>query len=221
MALRPARAPPRPAFAPAAMPTRRAELPVDLPDAARIAGVDEAGRGALAGPVAAAAVMLPAGHGIAGLADSTRLRPARRAQLAGLIRARARAYAVAFVPAEEIDRINILRASLQAMSEAVARLSVAPDYVLADGRDRPQAACPVAAIVGGDATVDAICAASILAKEARDAWMRALDRSDARYSFAAHKGYPSAAHRAALLRLGPGPQHRRSYAPVRAAEAGR
>ena len=199
--------------------TRRAELPVDLPSAERVAGVDEAGRGALAGPVAAAAVMLDADHGIDGLADSKRLTPAHRARLAGAIRARARAYAVAFVPAEEIDRTDILRASLQAMAEAVGRLRPAPAYVLADGRDCPPVPCKAAAVVGGDAAVVAISAASILAKEARDAWMRVLDRSDGRYRFAAHKGYPSAQHRAALARLEPGPQHRRSYAPVRAAEA--
>ena len=200
--------------------TRPPELPAGLPEMSRVAGVDEAGRGALAGPVSAAAVVLADDHGIEGLDDSKRLTAPVRAALAGRIRTRALGYAVAFVPAEEIDRINILRASLAAMAEAVARLPVSPAYVLADGRDCPAVSCPVAAITGGDRTVAAISAASILAKEARDAWMRMLDGIDGRYRFASHKGYPSPVHIAALRSLGPGPQHRRSYAPVRAAEEG-
>ena len=195
------------------------DLPAALPDPARVAGVDEAGRGALAGPVAAAAVVLDTDHGIEGLADSKRLTPARRAAAARQIRARARAYAVAFVPAEEIDRVNILQASLAAMAEAVGRLPEPPAHVLVDGRHCPALPCPASAVVGGDARVASISAASILAKEARDAWMRCCDRAEPRYRFVEHKGYPSPVHRAALARFGPGAHHRRSYAPVRAAEA--
>ncbi len=193
------------------------ELLPSLPDPGRVAGVDEAGRGALAGPVAAAAVVLPAGCRIEGLADSKVLTPARRARVAVQIRAAARAYAVAFVPAPEIDRINILQASLCAMAEAVARLPGGVAHVLVDGRHCPELPCPATAVVGGDARVASISAASVLAKEARDAWMRYCDVQEPCYRFARHKGYPSAEHRRALSEHGPGQQHRRSYAPVRAA----
>ena len=197
------------------------ELPPSLPDPDFVAGVDEAGRGALAGPVAAAAVVLPRNCRIEGLTDSKKLTPARRARLAVRIRACARAYAVAFVPAREIDRINILQASLRAMAEAVARLPCGIEHVLVDGRHCPEMPHPATAVVGGDARVDSISAASVLAKEARDAWMRHCDVREPCYRFARHKGYPSAEHLRALSEHGPGRQHRLSYAPVRAVLAER
>lgn len=183
-----------------------------------IAGVDEAGRGPLAGPVFAAAVILDPAHPITGLADSKQLSSVRREQLATDIRAKALAWAVGRAEAAEIDRINILQASLLAMRRAVTALSVAPDKVLVDGKHCPAGlACPCQAIVKGDATVAAISAASILAKVARDAELRQLHEIYPHYGFARHKGYPTAAHRAALLRYGPCPEHRRSFAPVAAA----
>ena len=192
------------------------ELLPSLPDPGCVAGVDEAGRGALAGPVAAAAVVLPADCRIEGLTDSKKLTPAQRARVAAQVRASARAYAVAFVPAREIDRINILQASLRAMAEAVARLPGDIEHVLVDGRHCPELPYPATAVVGGDARVASISAASVLAKEARDAWMRYCDLQAPCYRFARHKGYPSAEHLRALSEHGPGRQHRRSYAPVRA-----
>ena len=192
-----------------------------LPDPGRRAGVDEAGRGALAGPVAAAAVVLPPGCRLQGLTDSKRLTPGRRARLAAQIRACARAYAVAFVPAREIDRINILQASLRAMAEAVARLPGGVEHVLVDGAHCPELPHPATAVVGGDARVDSISAASVLAKETRDAWMRYFDLQEPCYRFARHKGYPSAEHLRALSEHGPGRQHRRTYGPVRAVLAER
>ena len=182
-----------------------------------VAGADEAGRGALAGPVAAAAVVLPAGCRLDGLTDSKQLTPARRARLAVQIRAGAQAYAVAFVPAAEIDRINILQASLRAMAEAVGRLPGPLRHVLVDGNRCPELPYPATAVVGGDARVACISAASVLAKEARDAWMRHCDAQEPCYGFARHKGYPAPVHVQALREFGPGRQHRRSYAPVRAA----
>ena len=198
-------------------------VPLELfsfpPDLRDVAGTDEAGRGALAGPVAAAAVVLPPDHRIPGLTDSKKLTPAQRARIAGEIRDCAWAYAVAFVPAREIDRINILQASLRAMAEAVARLPKGIRHVLVDGPHCPDVPFPVTAVVGGDALVDSISAASVLAKEARDAWMRQCDVQEPCYRFARNKGYPSAEHLAVLAEHGPGRQHRRSYAPVRAALA--
>ncbi|MBL8249802.1 MAG: ribonuclease HII [Candidatus Competibacter sp.] len=182
-----------------------------------IAGVDEAGRGPLAGPVVAAAVILDPARPIAGLADSKKLSPARREQLAAEIRAKALAWALGRAEAAEIDRINILQASLLAMQRAVATLGIAPAQVLVDGNRCPALACPCAAIIKGDATVPAISAASILAKVARDAELRQLHDCYPQYDFARHKGYPTAAHREALRRYGPCPEHRRSFAPVLAA----
>jgi len=182
-----------------------------------IAGVDEAGRGPLAGPVYAAAVILDPAHPITGLADSKKLSPARREVLALAIRERALAYAVARAEVEEIDRINILQASLLAMVRAVLGLSIAPQLVLVDGNRCPIGLpYPLRAIIKGDATEPAISAASILAKVARDAVMLDLDTVWPGYGFARHKGYPTADHLAALARLGPCPEHRRSFAPVRA-----
>lgn len=192
------------------------ELLSTLPDLGCVAGVDEAGRGALAGPVAAAAVVLPADCRIEGLTDSKKLTPMQRARVATQIRVSARAYAVAFVPAQEIDRINILQASLRAMAEAVVRLPDGVEHVLVDGQHCPELPYPATAVIGGDAQLASISAASVLAKEARDAWMRQCDLQEPCYRFVRHKGYPSAEHLRALSEHGPGRQHRRSYAPVRA-----
>lgn len=180
-----------------------------------VAGVDEAGRGPLAGPVVAAAVILGPAHGIDGLADSKALSAVRREALAEQIQARAIAWAVGRAEVEEIDRINILQASLLAMQRAVAGLGVAPELALVDGNQAPALACAVRTIVKGDATVPEIQAASILAKVSRDAEMQEWDRHYPGYGFAGHKGYPTAAHLAALARLGVTPIHRRSFAPVR------
>ena len=182
-----------------------------------VAGVDEAGRGPLAGPVVAAAVILDPTVRIVGLGDSKRLSPQRRAELDLEIRERAAGYAVARADVDVIDAINILQATMQAMREAVARLDPAPDLVLVDGNRCPDVPCPVRAVVGGDAIVAAIGAASILAKVARDREMIEMDRRYPEYGFARHKGYGTRAHRDALLRLGPSPIHRLSFAPVKSA----
>ena len=180
-------------------------------------GVDEAGRGPLAGPVVAAAVILPPGTSLSGLNDSKKLSPRRRERLAAEIRATALAWAVAEASAAEIDEWNILRATLRAMARAVAALPVMPDEVLVDGNQAPALEVPVRTIIGGDALEPAIMAASILAKTHRDARLVALEARHPGYGFARHKGYGTAAHLAALARLGPCPEHRRSFAPVRAA----
>jgi ribonuclease HII len=179
-----------------------------------IAGVDEAGRGPLAGPVFAAAVILDPGCEIRGLRDSKLLPPGRREELAIRIRERAIAWAVASADVAEIDSLNILRATLLAMRRAVEALSVPPGEVLVDGNQCPTLGCPVRAIVKGDRDVKAISAASILAKTARDALLYELDREYPNYGFAQHKGYATAAHLAALGRYGPCAIHRRSFAPV-------
>lgn len=180
-----------------------------------IAGVDEAGRGPLAGPVTAAAVILDAQRPIAGLADSKRLTGARREALEAEIHERSLAWAVAASTVEEIDRINILQASLLAMRRAVEALRVSPRQVLVDGNRCPTLSWRVESVVGGDRLVPAISAASILAKVARDREMVALDAQYPGYGFARHKGYPTAAHMAALRELGPCGLHRRSFRPVR------
>lgn len=182
-----------------------------------IAGVDEAGRGPLAGPVAAAAVILDAAQPINGLADSKQLSAATREKLAAEIRKRSCAWSVAFASVEEIDRLNILQASLLAMQRAVAGLALAPTLVLVDGNRAPILPCTARAIVRGDVTEAAISAASILAKVARDALLDELDGVYPAYGFARHKGYPTPAHLAALAAHGPCPVHRMSFAPVRAA----
>jgi len=179
------------------------------------AGVDEAGRGPLAGPVVAAAVILDSARPIDRLHDSKALSAARREALAVLIRTNARAWALGMASVEEIDRLNILQASLLAMQRAVQGLAVAPCLALVDGNRAPRLACAVQTVVGGDALVPAISAASILAKVERDALMVALDAQYPQYGFAGHKGYPTAAHVAALARHGVSPVHRRSFAPVR------
>jgi ribonuclease HII len=181
-----------------------------------VAGVDEAGRGPLAGPVVAAAVILDDRQPIAGLADSKVLSPRKRERLFDEIRAKALACYIAEASVEEIDRLNILQASLLAMRRAVEGLRLVPHRVLVDGNQLPVLNMPAAAIVSGDAKVPAISAASILAKVYRDRLCLALDRDYPNYGFAAHKGYPTAAHLAALRQHGACPVHRRSYAPVRA-----
>lgn len=180
-----------------------------------IAGVDEVGRGPLAGPVVAAAVILDPDRPIQGLADSKALSPRRREALAMQIRECAGAWALGRAEPVEIDALNILQASLLAMARAVAALSRMPTEILVDGIHLPDVTCPARAIVGGDATVPAISAASILAKVARDTEMLELDVLYPQYGFRQHKGYPTAEHLAALLAHGASPIHRRSFAPVR------
>jgi len=179
-----------------------------------VAGIDEAGRGPLAGPVFAAAVILDPDRPIDGLRDSKLLTAAARDRLAIAIRARARAWCVASADVIEIDVLNILQATLLAMRRAVDGLVVAPDEALVDGVHCPPLACRARAIVKGDRDVAAISAASILAKTTRDAVLVDLDRTYPGYGFARNKGYGTAEHRAALERLGPSPAHRRSFAPV-------
>jgi ribonuclease HII len=181
----------------------------------RICGVDEAGRGPLAGPVIAAAVALDPARPIAGLRDSKRLSAAQRERLADAIQHHALAWSLGRADAEEIDRLNILQATLLAMRRAVEALAQVPERVLVDGNVCPRLTLACEAVVRGDATVPAISAASILAKVARDAEMQRLHAVYPDYGFAGHKGYPTAAHLAALSRLGPCPEHRRSFAPVR------
>lgn len=181
-----------------------------------ICGVDEAGRGPLAGPVYAAAVILNPDRRINGLADSKVLAAERRALLAGRIKERAIAWAVAFATVEEIDRFNIFHASMLAMRRAVEALGVKPEEAWVDGNARPPGlACPARAIVDGDARHKMISAASILAKTARDAEMTRLHALYPRYGFHQHKGYSTPEHLALLARLGPCEIHRRSFEPVR------
>lgn len=177
-------------------------------------GVDEAGRGPLAGAVFAAAVMLDPALPVAGLKDSKQLSQRRREQLAAQIRQNALAWSIAFASVEEIDRLNIHHATLLAMQRAVEGLAIAPGEVLVDGLHCPSVAYPSRAIVKGDTLVAEISAASILAKTARDAEMCELDRCYPLYGFARHKGYPTRAHIEALHRHGVSAVHRRSYAPV-------
>lgn len=174
-------------------------------------GVDEAGRGPLAGDVYAAAVILPEGLEIPGLNDSKKLSEARREELAPVIMAQAEAYCIASASVEEIERLNILQAALLAMHRAVEGLSVMPDFVLTDGNQPPVVPMPVGTLIGGDAKSASIAAASVLAKTARDAALRDLDRQFPQYGFAAHKGYGTKAHYAAIDEYGPCPAHRMSF----------
>ncbi len=180
-----------------------------------ICGVDEAGRGPLAGPVSAAAVILDPMKPIEGLADSKKLSELQRDRLAPVIRERALAWAVAFAEVEEIDRVNIFQATLLAMRRAVAALPIQPQQVLVDGLHCPDTGIPSQAIVQGDSKVAAISAASILAKTARDALMLQLHEQYPHYGFAAHKGYPTPAHFEALRAHGASEVHRKSFKPVR------
>jgi ribonuclease HII len=180
-----------------------------------MAGVDEAGRGPLAGPVVAAAVMLDELQPIKGLADSKTLSPRRRERLYDEIRAKALCCSVAEASAQEIDALNILQATLLAMRRAVEGLRLVPHLVLVDGNRLPVLKMPAQAIVKGDAKVQAIAAASILAKVHRDRLCEALHERYPHYGFAAHKGYPTAEHLQALRTHGACAEHRRSFAPVR------
>jgi ribonuclease HII len=180
-----------------------------------VCGVDEAGRGPLAGPVSAAAVILDDANPIAGLADSKKLSERQRDLLAPLIRERALAWAVAYANVGEIDQLNILQATLLAMRRAVLALHIQPQQVLVDGLYCPQTGIPSQAIVKGDSKVAAISAASILAKTSRDALMLELHEQYPHYGFADHKGYPTAAHLAALREHGVSVVHRKSFRPVR------
>ena len=179
------------------------------------AGVDEAGRGPLAGPVVAAAVILNPAQPIADLADSKKLSAARRTLLAAEIKAKALSWAIAQASVDEIDALNILQAALLAMQRAVHQLSVQPQQVLVDGNHAPALTMPVQTIVQGDAKVAAISAASILAKVARDQLLVDLHQRFPVYGFDQHKGYPTKAHLAALAAHGVCCEHRRSFAPVR------
>jgi ribonuclease HII len=178
-----------------------------------VAGVDEVGRGCLAGPVYAAAVILPAAPRLRGLDDSKNLSAAQREMLGPRIEARALAWAVGIASVEEIDRLNILQASLLAMSRAAAALQISPGLCLVDGNCPPRLSCAVRTVVGGDGLVDSIMAASILAKLARDREMARLDQEHPGYGFARHKGYGTPEHLAALRRQGTCAIHRRSFAP--------
>ena len=185
-----------------------------------LAGVDEAGRGPLAGPVVAAAVLLDPGRPILGLRDSKKLSPQRRGQLSLLIRERALDYGIGVAQVEEIDAMNILQATMLAMRRALQALRLRPGNIIIDGNKAPHLAdlfedCLVETRVGGDDLVPAVSAASILAKCWRDAKMAELDLQYPGFGLAQHQGYPTAAHLAALKRLGPTPIHRRSFAPVR------
>lgn len=182
-----------------------------------VAGVDEVGRGPLAGPVVTAAVILDPQNPIPGLADSKKLTEKRREFLVPLIQKHALAWAMGRAEPEEIDELNILQASLLAMKRAVEALSISPEHVLVDGIHAPTLNCPVTTIIKGDQSEPAIAAASILAKVARDQEMVALDNVYPGYGFAKHKGYPTKQHQQALLSLGVTDIHRRSFGPVRAA----
>jgi len=190
----------------------QAPLPWDVPGL--VAGVDEAGRGPLAGPVVAAAVILDDLRPIAGLADSKKLSPAKRERLYDEIRAKALCCSVAEASVEEIDRLNILQATLLAMRRAVEGLRLTPAKVLVDGNRLPPLPMLAEAIVKGDSKVAAISAASILAKVTRDRWCAQYHAEFPAYGFEGHKGYGTAEHLAALREHGPCPQHRKTFAPV-------
>jgi ribonuclease HII len=182
-----------------------------------VAGVDEVGRGPLAGPVVTAAVILDPEHPIDGLMDSKKLSEKRREELAVLIKENSLAWSIGRAEVEEIDEINILQATMLAMQRAVAGLSPAPEHALIDGNRCPQLACTAEAIIKGDGLVPAISAASIIAKVSRDNEMVELDAMYPGYGLAGHKGYPTKAHRDALIELGVTSIHRRSFGPVRRA----
>ena len=182
-----------------------------------ICGIDEAGRGPLAGPVVAAAVILDKKRRINGLNDSKQLTEERRDILAASIKERAIAWGIGWASSDEIDAVNIRQANFLAMQRAFAKLGVKPTHVLVDGNDPPPIACRITCIIGGDALESCISAASILAKTARDAHMVELCTKYPGYGFSQHKGYGVAAHLAALKQLGPTAVHRRSFRPVREA----
>ncbi len=180
-----------------------------------VVGIDEVGRGPLIGDVVAAAVILDPSKPIEGLGDSKAISEKKREQLYPLIKERALAWCIASASPAEIDELNILHATMLAMQRAVAGLGRVPDYALVDGNRCPALPCPAEPVIKGDARVAEIGAASILAKVARDRQMIELDRQYPDYGFARHKGYPTPEHLAALEKLGPLPEHRRSFRPVR------
>ncbi|BDT66378.1 ribonuclease HII [Comamonadaceae bacterium OS-1] len=202
------------------MPSKKLSPPVQAeltwPTRGLVAGVDEAGRGPLAGPVVAAAVILDERQPIAGLADSKKLTAKRRAQLYDEILAKALCCSIAEASVEEIEKLNILQATMLAMQRAVQGLRLKPGHVLVDGNRVPVLAMTSEAIVQGDALVPAISAASILAKVTRDRWCAQVDADYPQYGFAGHKGYGTAAHLAALQAHGACPLHRKTFAPVTA-----
>lgn len=191
------------------------DIDIDLSDYRLIAGADEAGRGPLVGAVVAAAVILDEDNPIEGLNDSKKLTAAKREKLAVEIKLKAKAWAVASVSPDEIDRINILQASLLAMKQAIEALQIAPDIALVDGNKTPILDCRVEAIVKGDSKVAAISAASILAKVERDEQMQQLHQQYPQYEFDRHKGYPTKVHMALLQEHGACPEHRKSFGPVK------
>jgi ribonuclease HII len=195
-----------------------ADWVMELEIGGRVAGVDEAGRGPLAGPVVAAAVVLAPDAAPDGIDDSKKLTPERRRELAAAIRA-AGHVGIGIAEPEEIDRLNILHATMAAMVRAVAALPEPPAVALVDGNRLPGLTCPAQAVVGGDTLCASIAAASIVAKAVRDALMTDACARWPGYAFSSHFGYATPAHRAALIRLGPSPIHRRSFAPVRDARA--
>ncbi len=182
-----------------------------------VVGVDEVGRGPLAGPVVTAAVILDPDNPIDGLADSKKLTEKRREQLEPIIKQHALAWALGRAEPNEIDQINILQATLLAMKRAVENLHIAPDHALVDGNQSPQLQCSVTTIIKGDQSEPAIAAASILAKVARDREMKAMDECYPGYGFSQHKGYPTPFHQQALMDLGVTEIHRRSFRPVQLA----
>ncbi len=181
------------------------------------AGVDEAGRGPLAGPVVVAAVILPANYELESLDDSKRLSAVKRERLAPQIEAQAIAFAVEFVEVDEIDRVNILQATLNGMKRAVEKLDPAPHRAMIDGNRAPQLSCEVKTVIGGDRLIASISAASVLAKVYRDRLMLSMHELYPEYGFDRHKGYPTALHLNRLKQFGPCAIHRRSFAPVRRA----
>ncbi|MCW8909714.1 MAG: ribonuclease HII [Gammaproteobacteria bacterium] len=191
------------------------DIEIDLTPYQYIAGADEAGRGPLVGAVVAGAVILDEHNPIEGLNDSKKLSEKKRQQLAIEIKDKALAWSVVSVDAEEIDRINILQASLLAMKQAIESLSTTPDIALIDGNKCPELSCRVEAIVKGDSRVAAISAASILAKVERDRQMIELHEQYPQYEFNRHKGYPTKVHMELLIKHGPCPLHRKSFGPVK------
>jgi ribonuclease HII len=196
-----------------------AQARLDFAGARLVAGVDEAGRGPLAGPVVAAAVILNPRAPVKGLADSKKLSAAKRRALFSEVRHRALAWAVAWADSQEIDTLNILWATMLAMRRSLLGLAIIPEHIRVDGNRCPSLVgtgfhCTIEAIVGGDALVPEISAASILAKVTRDAMMENLDKIYPGYGFAGHKGYPTTAHRERLMKVGPCAIHRRSFSPV-------
>ncbi|HHV65211.1 MAG TPA: ribonuclease HII [Peptococcaceae bacterium] len=180
-----------------------------------IAGVDEAGRGPLAGPVVAAACILPRKIDLPGLNDSKKLTQKKREELFSKIKEQALAYSIGSASPEEIDQLNILQATKLAMKRALAKLTLSPDYVLIDGRDELAISIPQKAVIDGDALSASIAAASILAKVTRDEFMCKMHKLYPEYSFDLHKGYPTRLHLEALKKFGPCPLHRRSFSPLK------